>query len=104
MTTNTETLTRTCIEPKLDLAPPKLFNVIYLNDNQTTMEFVVESLKTIFDHTEETAVELTMKIHEEGSAVVITLPFELAEQKGVEATLLARNNGFPLQIKLEQDS
>jgi hypothetical protein len=30
-------------------------------------------------------------------------PFELAEQKGIETTLLARNNGFPLQIKLEVD-
>jgi ATP-dependent Clp protease adapter protein ClpS len=42
-----------------------------------------------------------MKIHEEGSSVVSTLPYEIAEQKGVEATLLARNNGFPLNVKLE---
>jgi ATP-dependent Clp protease adapter protein ClpS len=42
-----------------------------------------------------------MKIHEDGSAVVATLPYEMAEQKGIEVTLLARNNGFPLNVKLE---
>jgi ATP-dependent Clp protease adaptor protein ClpS len=67
------------------------------------MECVVETLCTIFDHSEETAVALTMKIHEDGSAVVGTYPYEIAEQKGVEVTLLARNNGFPLGVKLEAD-
>ena len=101
MSTKTDTILK--IAPKTDVPPPKLFNVIYLNDNQTTLDFVVASLKAIFDHTEESALALTIKIHEEGSAVVSTLPFELAEQKGIEATMLARNNGFPLQIKLEQE-
>ena len=45
-----------------------------------------------------------MKVHEEGSAVVAVFPYEIAEQKGIEVTLLARNNGFPLQVKIEQDS
>jgi ATP-dependent Clp protease adapter protein ClpS len=45
-----------------------------------------------------------MKVHQEGSAVVATLPFEMAEQKGIEVTMLARNNGFPLQVKLEPES
>jgi len=101
MSTKTDTILK--IAPKTDVPLPKLFNVIYLNDNQTTLEFVIESLKIIFEHTDESATALTEKIHEKGSAVVITLPFELAEQKGIEATLLARNNGFPLQIKLEQE-
>jgi len=92
---------RTRIKPSEAVQEPPMFKVIYLNDNQTTMEFVVESLKTIFYHSEETAYELTMKIHEDGSSVVSTLPYEIAEQKGVEATLLARNNGFPLNVKLE---
>jgi ATP-dependent Clp protease adaptor protein ClpS len=89
------------IQVKTNIQPPSLFNVIYMNDNITTMEFVVESLKNIFHHTEESAMEITVKIHEEGSSVVSTLPYEIAEQKGVEATLLARNNGFPLNVKLE---
>jgi ATP-dependent Clp protease adaptor protein ClpS len=97
----TDIVVKPKIQTKTNIQPPSLFNVIYLNDNVTTMEFVVETLKAIFHHTEETAYEITKKIHEEGSSVVSTLPFEIAEQKGVEATLLARNNGFPLNVKLE---
>ena len=97
----TDIIVKPKIQVKTNIQPPSLFNVIYINDNVTTMEFVVESLKNIFHHSEETALELTHKIHEEGSSVVSTLPYEIAEQKGVEATLLARNNGFPLNVKLE---
>jgi len=100
----TDIIVKPKIQVKTNIRPPSLFNVIYINDNVTTMEFVVESLKNIFHHSEETALELTHKIHEEGSSVVSTLPYEIAEQKGVEATLLARNNGFPLNVKLEPAS
>jgi ATP-dependent Clp protease adaptor protein ClpS len=100
----TDIVVKPKIQVKTNVQPPSLFNVIYLNDNVTTMEFVVESLKNIFHHSEETAHEITVKIHEEGSSVVSTLPYEIAEQKGVEATLLARNNGFPLNVKLEPAS
>lgn len=96
-----ETVVRAKIIPKADLAEPDLFNVIYVNDDKTTMEFVIESLCAIFDYEEEAAAAVALRIHEEGSGVVATLPYEMAEQKGIEATLLARNNGFPLSIKLE---
>ena len=97
----TDIIVKPKIQTKTNVQPPGLFNVIYLDDDTTTMEFVVESLKIIFHHSEEAAVELTHKIHEDGSSVVSTLPYEIAEQKGVEATLLARTNGFPLNDKLE---
>jgi ATP-dependent Clp protease adapter protein ClpS len=47
---------------------------------------------------------MTVKVHEDGSAIVAVLPYEMAEQKGVEVTQLARNNGFPLAVKLEPDA
>lgn len=98
-----DTVVKPKIKPKLDLKEPSLFRVIYINDETTTMEFVVESLITIFDISEERAVELTHKIHEEGSAVVAVMPYEMAEQKGIEVTILARSHGFPLQVKLEAE-
>ena len=97
----TDIIVKPKVNTKTNVQPPSVFNVIYINDDVTTMEFVVESLKNIFHHTEESAVAITMKIHDEDSAVVATLPYEIAEQKGVEVTLLARNNGFPLNVKLE---
>jgi ATP-dependent Clp protease adaptor protein ClpS len=101
--TKTQSVVRTRIEPKLNIGEPPQFRVIYINDEQTTQEFVIETLKVIFNYDEGAAVSLTMKVHEEGSAVVAVLPYEMAEQKGIEVTLLARNNGFPLQVKIEQD-
>ena len=81
-----------------------MFRVIYINDNQTTMEFVVESLIEFFDYTAETAEQITVDIHETGSAVVAVLPHEIAEQKGTEVLMSARAQNYPLQIKLEPET
>lgn len=97
----TKAVTKTKPTPNFDLKEPLMYRVIYINDNVTTMEFVIESLITIFSHTPETAQDITQNIHEEGSGTAAILPYEMAEQKGVEVTQLARANGFPLQIKLE---
>ena len=99
MTTDTIVKTKT----RLDLKVPSLYRVIYVNDEVTTMEFVIESLVTVFRLSTETATELTERIHTAGSAVVAVLPYELAEQKGVEVTVMAKNNGYPLVVKLESD-
>ena len=89
---------------RTDLKEPSLYRVIYLNDNTTTMEFVVETLIEFFGYTEETAAQITVDIHDAGSAVVAVLPFEIAEQKGNEVTISARSQNFPLQVKLEPDA
>ena len=86
-----------------DLKEPGLYKVIYMNDDATTMEFVVDSLMTVFGHSQETSESLTMEIHTQGRSVVAVLPFELAEQKGLEVTTMARNQGYPLVILIEED-
>jgi len=101
--TKSDAIVRQRIDPKLNISEPPQYRVVYINDEQTTQEFVIETLKVIFNYDEGAAFSLTMKVHEEGSAVVAVMPFEMAEQKGIEVTLLARNHGFPLQVKLEQD-
>jgi ATP-dependent Clp protease adaptor protein ClpS len=95
--------TRTKIKPLESVKEPPLYRVVYLNDNQTTYEFVVESLIEYFDYTAETAEQITVDIHESGSAIVAVLPYEIAEQKGIEVTMLARAQSYPLQIKLEPE-
>ena len=96
--------TRTKIKPLEAVKEPPLFKVVYLNDNQTSMEFVIESLIDYFNYTVETAQQITVDVHQAGAACVAVLPYEIAEQKGVEVTMLARAQGFPLQIKLEPES
>ena len=81
-----------------------MFKVIYLNDDRTTAEFVISSLIDHFEYTPDTAETITMDIHDSGSAVVAVLPYEVAEQKGIEITGSARSEGYPLQIKLEPES
>jgi ATP-dependent Clp protease adaptor protein ClpS len=95
--------TKTRIKPAEDLKEPPMYRVVYLNDNQTTYDFVVETLMEYFDYTVETAEQITVDIHEAGSACVAVLPYEIAEQKGVEVTMLARAQSYPLQIKLEPE-
>lgn len=88
---------------KQKVQEPVRWKVLFLNDDQTPMEFVIELLVQIFKHSQDTARDLTIKIHTEGSAVVGVYSFEIAEVKAVESTNLARSNGFPLQIKLEEE-
>jgi len=95
--------TKTRIKPLEAIKEPPLYRVVYLNDNQTTYEFVVETLIEYFDYTAETAEQITIDINDAGSAVVAVLPYEIAEQKGVEVTMLARAQSYPLQIKLEPE-
>jgi ATP-dependent Clp protease adaptor protein ClpS len=82
---------------------PNRYNVIFLNDNSTPMEWVIDLLMRIFKHTQSSAENLTMEIHTNGSAIVGTYSYEIAEHKTIEATSLSRENGFPLQVKLEAE-
>lgn len=93
----------TKVQVNVNLAEPPMYRIVYMNDDKTSAEFVMTTLIDFFDYTPEQAEKITWDIHETGAAVVAVLPYELAEQKGVEVTLLARQEGYPLQIKLEPD-
>jgi ATP-dependent Clp protease adaptor protein ClpS len=88
---------------KVTVSEPKRWKVIFLNDDTTPMEFVISLLIEIFKHTDKTAQQIMLLVHETGSGIAGTYSFEIAEAKAVEATNLARTNGFPLQIKLEEE-
>jgi len=87
----------------IKLQPPKMWKVIFLNDDHTPMEFVIELLVTVFKHSTSVAKDLTMEIHNSGSAVAGIYAHEIAEQRGVEATQISRSNGFPLKIIIEEE-
>ncbi len=102
-------MSHTAIEQKrkvvtnFNLVPPALYNVIYLDDDHTSVAFVVASLVLVFKHDKASAETLTRKINDEGSAIVATLPFEIAEQKCAEVITVAQKEGLPLQIKLAKE-
>ena len=97
--------TEITIDEKIEqvIIEPAKYKVIMLNDNQTPMEFVIEILKSIFKHSDKTAQYIMLSIHNTGSAVVGIYTYEIAEQRAVEATTLSRDNGFPLQLKVEKE-
>lgn len=100
MTTDTDVIEKkktTVRQPK----EPGKFNVIVLNDDVTPMEFVVAMLVSVFRHDENSAVQLTLQIHNQGRAVVGVYTYEIAEQKVLDGTTLARENGYPLLMKVE---
>lgn len=88
---------------KTTINEPKKYKVIFLNDDKTPIEFVIDLLTTVFRHSEESAKTITLTVHNEGSAVVGSYSYEIAEQRTFESTQLARSNGFPLQIRIEKE-
>lgn len=88
---------------KTKIVEPKKWKVIFLNDDATPIDFVISLLIEIFKHNIDTAKEITMQVHETGSGVAGLYSFEIAEAKAAEATTLSRGNGFPLQIKIEEE-
>jgi ATP-dependent Clp protease adaptor protein ClpS len=86
-----------------NLRPPSRYKVIVCNDDVTPMEFVIVMLISVFRHSQDSAIDLTLKIHNDGSAVAGVYSYEVAEQKGLDATMLAREHGHPLVIKVEEE-
>lgn len=76
-------------------------NVVFYNDDFTTMEFVVDVLISIFNKPHYEAEKLMNAVHENGSAVVGTYTFDIAVSRKNLAVQVARKNGFPLRVEVE---
>lgn len=83
---------------RIDLQEPRRFKVTIYNDDFTTMEFVVKVLTTIFFKSEAEAEALMMQVHKSQSAVVGIYSLDVAQSKVQKATLMARNEDFPLRL------
>jgi ATP-dependent Clp protease adaptor protein ClpS len=82
---------------------PNLFKVILLNDDYSTMVFVVEVLQTFFAMGRERAMQVMLKVHNEGSAICGVYPKDIAETKVAQVTAFAMENGHPLRCILEEN-
>jgi ATP-dependent Clp protease adaptor protein ClpS len=81
--------------------PPRLYQVILLNDDYTPMEFVVMILQEFFNHDLETATQIMLKIHHEGRGVCGVFTKDVAATKVESVSTAARRSGHPLQCILE---
>lgn len=98
---NSEAKIEEKVSVKID--PPRMWKVIFLNDDKTPMEFVIDLLSGIFKHSEAKARDITMEIHNTGSGIAGLYPYEIAETRSVEATNIARSHNFPLKIQIEEE-
>ena len=86
------------------LKRPPLYRVLLLNDDYTTMEFVIQVLTTIFHHSEEKAAQIMMHVHQKGAGICGIYTREVAESKVEQVRQLAEQSEHPLQCTMEPDS
>jgi ATP-dependent Clp protease adaptor protein ClpS len=86
------------------LKRPPLYRVLLLNDDYTTMEFVIQVLQAIFHHPEEKAAQIMMHVHQKGAGICGVYTREIAESKVEQVIQYAQQNEHPLQCTMEPDS
>jgi len=84
------------------LKEPEEYRVILLNDNYTTMDFVVEILMVVFHKPEEDAARIMLDVHRKGKGIVGIYPFDIAQTKTAQVHELARQYEFPLKCIIER--
>ena len=87
----------------VDLREPRRYKVIINNDDFTTMEFVVHILNSIFYKSPSEAESLMLDVHERGSAVVGVYSYDIATSRVRKATMLAREQNFPLRLECKPE-
>ena len=87
---------------QVKIKKPDFYEVILLNDDFTTMEFVVKVLQLFFNMTKATANKIMLKIHNDGSAVCGVYPYEVAETKVMEVINFAKQKEYPLKCIMKK--
>lgn len=83
-------------------AEPTLFRVLLMNDDYSTMEFVVQILENVFQKSPAEAYRIMLQVHQQGSGVAGVYPWEVAETKVETVTGMAKDAGFPLRAVIEE--
>lgn len=82
---------------------PRRYQVVFHNDDYTTMEFVVHVLVKFFRKNETEATHIMLNVHHRGYGVVDVFPRDVAETKAALVTEYAKQNGHPLRVTAEPE-
>ena len=83
----------------IEVPPEK--DVVFYNDDYTTMEFVVDVLMSIFNKSHDDAQMLMETVHNQGCAVIGTYTDDIAVSRTNLTRSIAKKNGFPLRVEVE---
>ena len=81
---------------------PSMWNIVFYNDDYTSMDFVVFVMTKVFHRSTEDALALTLAVHTQGKGIAGTYTFEVAEQKQCEVLLMAKIEEHPLRVEVER--
>lgn len=95
--------TDTAVAEETRTKTPKLYRVVLLNDDYTTMEFVVHVLETVFMKSPSEAVQIMLHVHKAGRGVAGIFTKQIAEAKIEITHQRAKVEGFPLRCVLEEE-
>ena len=93
----------TDIETEDIVGEPPMYRVLLINDDYTTMDFVISILVEVFAKSAEEATRIMLDVHKRGRGICGIYPLEIAETKVDTVHALARGNGFPLKCTMERD-
>jgi ATP-dependent Clp protease adaptor protein ClpS len=91
------------VENIIEVIRPTMYKVLLLNDDYTSMDFVINVLMSIFHKNEQDAYAIMMKVHNEGKALCGIYTYEIAETKVAQVDRVAKENHFPLKAIMEEE-
>lgn len=91
------------LKDEIDVQEPKKYKVLLLNDDYSTMEFVIDVLVNIFRKSIEEATTIMLNIHNNGKEVCGIYSYEIASTKVSQVKNLARSKGYPLKAIMEEE-
>jgi ATP-dependent Clp protease adaptor protein ClpS len=91
------------LEGQEDLLEVKRYKVVLLNDDFTSMDFVVEVLMELFEHSVDSAINIMLQIHRAGRGICGLYTYEVAETKISQLQKRAKESEYPLKAIIEEE-
>lgn len=91
------------LDDDVEIVEPKKYKVFLLNDDYSTMDFVIDILTTVFRKSIDEATKIMLNIHNNGKEVCGIYTHEIASTKVAQVKIKARKSGFPLKAVMEEE-